>query len=364
MVEYGEVESREEYESLWKSTYPEENCWYEVVIVEGRDYRGVSIGHNTIISALMDEEPTEQDWKLGDISNQLITLMMDPIRDSLEKLQNGMYNEWVSSSLPYQFRTGMIKRSVLWQYEPGIKNNYLDGLSPETIKKFKELIKVPTAGHIKSFTANDFFKACEIGYRAIGKDCSNCSLSELYLRYSDGRNEGLTGKGHNDGPGIDFDSPQAWDEWYFGHRGGGHPWEVVPGGNSTHMDLFVCHDRNDLDWRHRAGQISDEDYENRMKDAGYYYEISGKHRPFESVSFYVALSLAGLPVVLNDADEIMARIDGTDFVGIVPHHTIPKYCEGMFPGKVIDFMHVYDEDMVKYGDEIEWLPEKTAELKS
>ena len=34
MVEDGEVESREEYESLWKSTYPDENCWYEVVIVE------------------------------------------------------------------------------------------------------------------------------------------------------------------------------------------------------------------------------------------------------------------------------------------------------------------------------------------
>ena len=59
--------------------------------------------------------------------------------------------------------------------------------------------------------------------------------------------------------------------------------------------------------------------------------------------------------------------DGSDFVGIVPHHTIPKYCEGMFPekyGKVIDFMHVYDEEMVKYKDDIEWLPEDEAELLS
>ena len=39
-----------------------------------------------------------------------------------------------------------------------------------------------------------------------------------------------------------------------------------------------------------------------------------------------------------------------------------SYCEEMFPGKVIDFMHVYDEDMVKYGDAIEWLPEEEAEL--
>ena len=62
------------------------------------------------------------------------------------------------------------------------------------------------------------------------------------MHYADGRDEGLTGQGHglNAGPGIDFDSPAAWNDWYFGTRGGGHPWEVVPGGNSTHVELYVC----------------------------------------------------------------------------------------------------------------------------
>lgn len=72
------------------------------------------------------------------------------------------------------------------------------------------------------------------------------------------------------------------------------------------------------------------------------------------------------PVVLEDAEEILARFDGTDYVGIVPHSVIPKYCEGMFPakyGRVIDFMHVYDEEIEQYGSQIEWLPLEEAKLK-
>ena len=133
------------------------------------------------------------------------------------------------------------------------------------------------------------------------------------------------------------------------------------------MELFVRNDKDSLDWKHRIGELSDDEYKKRLASAGYYFEVNGKHRTFESVTFYTALSAAGLPVVLDDADEILARFDGSDFVGIVPHHVIPKYCEGMFPekyGKVIDFMHVYDEEMVKYKDDIEWLPEDEAEILS
>ena len=80
----------------------------------------------------------------------------------------------------------------------------------------------------------------------------------------------------------------------------------------------------------------------------------------------MAISDAGLPVVLRDADEILSRFKASDYIGIVPHSVIPKYCEGMFPakyGKVIDFMHVYDEDIALYGDQIEWLPLEEARLK-
>ena len=68
----------------------------------------------------------------------------------------------------------------------------------------------------------------------------------------------------------------------------------------------------------------------------------------------------------GDAEEILARFDASDYIGIVPHAVTPKYCESMFPtqyGKVIDFMHVYKEDLEKYKNDITWLPEDPAELK-
>ena len=72
-----------------------------------------------------------------------------------------------------------------------------------------------------------------------------------------------------------------------------------------------------------------------------------------------------MPVIIDDADEILSRFEGTDYIGIVPHHVIPKYCEDLFPpkyGHVIDFMHVFDEDMEEFGASIEWIPETPAHL--
>ena len=245
-------------------------------------------------------------------------------------------------------------------------------LSKRILDQFRELIIAGRndehcIGRIKSFTANDYFKACALGYKVCGKNTEGMSPAEMYLKYSDGRDEGLTGTGHglNEGPGIDFDDPEAWNEWYFGKRGGGHPWEIIPGGTSTHMDLFVCHDEHHIGYLYRIGKITEEEYNKRKVSAGFYYRIEGKHRPFEAVNFYVALSAAGLPVVLDDAEEIMARFDGSDYIGIVPHDTPTRYCENLFPseyGNVIDFMHIYDDEMSILEDKIIWLPEPTAIL--
>ncbi len=85
----------------------------------------------------------------------------------------------------------------------------------------------------------------------------------------------------------------------------------------------------------------------------------------QEINFYVALSVAGLPVVLDDAEEILARYDGSDYIGIVPHDTPTRYCENLFHseyGNVIDFMHIYDDEMPILEDMIIWLPEPPAIL--
>lgn len=376
LKESGEAETYEEYEKLWKEDYPVEEKWYEVVIVEGKDrdgkidFRAVGVDNKTIISAMLNKNGEES--FSDDAACVLCKLIVPAVKKSMELLRNGKYNELVASSLPYQFKTGVIKRSILWKYDLEHKTFDFDSLDENKVSEFLSLIEQNKnderhIGRIKSFTANDFFRACKLGYEACGYKTEGKTPADLYIEYADGRDEGLTGTGHglNEGSGIDFDSPEEWNSWYFEERGGGHPWEVVRGGNSTHLDLFVRNDMNEIDFFLRIGKISKTEYQKRKQESGYYFEISGKHRPFEAVNFYISLKKAGLPIVLEDADEIVARFKGSDYIGIVPHSVIPKYCEEMFPskfGKVIDFIHVYDEDLKKYGKEIIWIPELPAKL--
>ena len=372
----GEVSTYEEYVQRWKEEYPDDYKWYELIIVEsfGKDgklrYRGVALGYDTFISAIMDGGTSEADYS-EDAAVELCGLLVPAAEEALQRLRDGTYNDEVRTSLPYEFRTGVVRRSAVWKVHPEYRDHVLEGLSETFLARFKELqssgvndeIKI---GRIARMTANDFFRACAIGYKACGYKDTDLPLVDQYFRHADGRDEGLSGRGYGlgDGPGIDFDDPDAWDRWYF-HRDsfGGHPWEVCRGGNSTHVDLFVRHDENSIRWKVQTGRISQEEADRHP--CGYFFEVAGKHRAAEAVNFYVAISAAGLPVVLNDAEEILARFEATDYIGIVPHARIPKYCESMFPakyGRVIDFTHVYDEELEEYGDAIEWLPEAPAAL--
>jgi hypothetical protein len=68
--------------------------------------------------------------------------------------------------------------------------------------------------------------------------------------------------------------------------------------------------------------------------------------------------------VIRDAEQLLARLDGTDWVGVVPHHVFPRYCEGLFPdeyGKIIDFAHV-SKGGDAWFDQIVWLPEEEAAI--
>lgn len=378
LKEYGDVETYEEYEAMWEKDYPDPLSWYELIISESFNkdgtlfHRGVSLGDKIIINTNFDTDLFGRERYSEDAAVTLCTLLTTAVEETIQKIRNGTYDDELNALLPYKFKTGVIKRSVLWEKEPKWKEHSMDGLGDETISAFRELMNSGAndetrIGRLGSMTASDFFRACSIGYKACGFDCGDMPPVDQYFKFADGRDEGLSGRGHglNAGPGIDFDDPSAWEEWYFRrHEHGGHPWEVMRGGNSTHVDLYVSHDSNSLDFKVRMGEMTAE--EAAKQPRGFYFAVGGKHRTFEAVNFFVALHNAGLPVILHDADAILARISGTDYVGIVPHDVIPKYCESMFPskyGRIIDFIHVYDEEMELYGSEIEWMPIDKAELK-
>ena len=386
MLEWEEVDSREEYVARWAAEYPDDICWYELIITECFNkegklrFRGVGLNNITIISANLEQGFSEH----GDFSDEaaiaLCSLLTDAAKKSMELLRAGTYNSMITASLPYKFRTGVVKRSTLWASEPERKEIIFEGLPNAIYAQFQALInsgenKYSKIRPQKSMTGNDFLSACAIGYRAcgydiLGKDGAELPAIDLYLRYADGRDEGLTGKGDtlsNTDGGIDLNDPGAWDDWYHNRESrGGHPWEVCRGGNSTHIDLYVYDSRSDAEWELRLGTIDEKEAKEKQQFGGYYFSVGGRAwtRSVEAVHFYVALHNAGLPVLLQDADEILARFKGEDLIGIVSYNLIPKYCESLFPasyGKILDFMHVSEED--KWLKDVRWLPEEKAELQ-
>jgi hypothetical protein len=374
--EYDEVKTYAEYEDLWKEYYPDEVKWYRLVLCENKEdrpsnrYRAVAIDNTAIVNADLSKGTHAETWFTEEPVVDLLPLLVEAARKSMDLLKEGTYNDFVSKNLPCQHRIGVLKRSDAWRVVPDARDTYWKNMDEETYRAFKSCLPTNAEdriGRLHSFTANDFFRACYLGYKACGYNLTGMSPEQAYLRYADGRDEGLTGTGFglNEGPGIDFDSPSAWDNWYNSSRGGGHPWEVIRGGNSTHVDLYVVNDSRELGYLLQLGKISEKEYEERAAKAGYYFELAGIYREWESIRFFVALRSAGLPVVLNDADEIATKFDGTGYIGIVPHRMIPAYCESLYPekyGRVVDFMNLFDEDkdLLPY---VEWLPEEKAELE-
>ena len=374
----GEVDTYEEFQGIWKTDYPDEEKWYELVLVESfypdgtLRFRSLVLDNRTIISGRTDVE-NQMSLSEQDAADALCKLILPAAEDSMRLLREDKYNDMVAEQLPLEFRTGVIRRRNEWRCNPERRRYDYDNLSEETVEELKQFLsdgsnEEDIVGRMKTFTANDFFKACCLGYQTCGYDLTGLSPAEAYLRFADGRDEGLTGTGHglNEGPGIDFGDPKAWDDWFFSRRMGGHPWEVVRGGNSTHVDLRVCHDKQHIEFEHRIGRLTDEEYNRQMENAGYYLTVAGTHRQFEAINFFLALRTAGYPVVLSDADELLARFSGDDYIGIVPHNMPTRYCENLVPdkyGTIIDFIHVYRDDLPVREPCIEWLPEEKAELK-
>jgi len=222
---------------------------------------------------------------------------------------------------------------------PDIKESYLADISDEEMQLFVRHIEEqkdgePVGSYITDMTAGKFYEYCAIGYKANQYEhLEGLTAKEQYYKKADGRDEGLAE--------LDIDSVEEFEAWYHDrHRGGGHPWEVCRGGNSTHIDLYVRYNEN-----------------------GFFLSVRGKAwtRSVEAIKFYNALRAEGVAVYLHDAKGITDRLLGRDRLGIVPEHVIPSYCEAWFPGMdILDFMNLpYEQDEYELMlPKITWLEEQ------
>ena len=202
-------------------------------------------------------------------------------------------NKYMQENYPLDCRYGTIAHSLVREKIPGIYR--LDEvLGDEKIKKFTHLIdKISLRKTVPSMTANDYLEYCKIAYVALDQKDKDTAAIDLYKRYADGRHDGLLD--------MDLYSAEEFKKWLLEKAGGGHPFEIKRGGNSTHIDLYV--------------HFKDFCFEN-----GFSLTVEGRSlsRMAEVVSMTIALFEADAPINIENPENILKRILAQDRIGIVP----------------------------------------------
>ncbi|MBQ8892122.1 MAG: hypothetical protein IJ068_04640 [Bacilli bacterium] len=326
----GEVDSYEEFKTRFNEDYADEIMWYKMTSTKYKNYRMISINSKTIIYADMNNENTNfEDYQL----QELLDFLIIKVKDCIQKLEDETYNDYISNNYSYKNRFGVIKRNVYWNIYPDTKKKLLNEISQEEMNYFIENASDKTNNRIKNMTSRKYFECVGLVYENIGYEISNLTDKELYLKYADGRDEGLSK--------IDENSSQEFDKWYNDYsKFGGHPWEIIRGHSFTRVNLQVHNDDN-----------------------GYYLSLDGNIilRKIEIAKIFIALNKNNIPVQIYNVNIIKNAFKGIDYIGIVPNDIMPIECGGYFKKyKPTEFIHMEDNKIFKY---IEWELLENIELK-
>jgi hypothetical protein len=227
-------------------------------------------------------------------------------------------------NLPLEMRYGVVAKSVVWKLYPDWYR--VDAALGKTkTARFVAYVRdgkyrSEYTGHHRKMSLALYMKYCKVAYKANlrhlkGTINKNMSGLAMYKRLADGRHEGLAE--------LPMNSADAFKQWYHSKRGGGHPWEVYRGGNTTHIDLGVIE---------KAGGWS------------VYVMGSSTSRMAETIRIALALEKAGLPVEIPDAQEMKSRLLGMDNMGIIPNFIINHRASQIFENgdRVYDCVHLQD----------------------
>ncbi len=217
-------------------------------------------------------------------------------------------NKQIQGEYPLNYRYGVVPNSLIQESLPGIYRLDKELGKVET----KKLIHLIEDGfctkreniEVKSMTATKYFEYCKIAYNAALNSSTKADKSlsgeEMYKRYADGRHEGLLD--------IDPGSEQEFADWIDGKHpkksGGGHPWEIMRGGNTTHIDLSV-----------RRPSYYQYD--------GFVVELRGESfgRMVETMKMLLAIYDASLPITIANPESVRKRLLGQDNIGIIPKYS-------------------------------------------
>jgi len=335
------VSNYEEFVEMWEYDYPEKTKWYEFSVTTYNKEHYFFVDSKLTFQVKLTEERPRQAY----YSNVLISWFCEIVQATMSDIKADVvkYNEYISKHLSFDRRYGKILRKDYWSIFPEEGLTFRNHLTKDDVKVLESIVKLSVGDGmdrvLKIMTAGDFFNYCRMGYVAndyFKDDENKLSSMEMYKRMADGRDEGLSDQ--------KLDSEDVFLDWFRNKWGGGHPWEICRGGNSTHISLYV-----------------------QLNENGWLLVLDGSScvRVLETVKMAIALYKNRIPFILNKSVEILRMISGTDYIGIVPKTIVPRYCGSHFPSEdiIIDFMNLGFEKAEEIIKKATWFPQKEIELQ-
>ncbi|MBI4356530.1 MAG: hypothetical protein HY559_01435 [Gammaproteobacteria bacterium] len=235
-----------------------------------------------------------------DTSPKAWIMALARIEKQLDKLKGDwvQVNRQIITQIPPELLKGKISRSVILKKVPDLYRPDQE-LGKAATAKFIDLTEKRTFdesfdGFHPEMTLEKYLDYCKICYLANSKKTAvNADQTglEMYQQLADGRHEGLID--------LPLQSSEAFAKWYASARGGGHPWEICRGGNTTHISLGI-----------RKGH----------KNWSIYLSAGATSRMVETIRMGLALYHASMPITLLDAESYRLRLSAEDNIGIIPKY--------------------------------------------
>ena len=331
---------------IWNIIFPDQNDqWYHLHIRQYEDTYYLShINGNSCSLEIVPDESFKPAQSFGFSSREEGFYnpeeIWEPIIEAASKWLSKIRKNWISlnklvqENYPLIYRKGIVQNSLIRYSLPDIYRLDVE-LGKDDCSKMIELAESNYFSRnenfmVPSFSAVRFFEYCKIAYiaSARGDESVDNTLNgrDMYKLFADNRHEGLLD--------INENSEEEFAEWIDGTHpaksGGGHPWEIKRGGNTTHINLAV--------------------YRPYLSKSGFIIELQGASigRLAETIKMFLAIHEAGLPITISDADSVRQRLLAQDNIGIIPEYQSLHRANQLFPKeqKVSDVL--YYKDLGRY----------------
>ena len=308
-------------------TYPSPKVWHRLSVkhftkVASTEFYGFFVDNSYLFSI--------NDCSYSSIreGTDLINWAISEAEAFVREVINGTHMKNVLNRIPFVYREGKIRRSDLWKAYPASKRIFFKRFDRNALMEFSKHFKSgkPATPLLPNMKARTFYETCAVVYKALGMHGNTKSYKyqetdmerahygdieqtpkEMYFALADGRDDGLKN--------VPMDDPAAFKEWR-GRKGpyyefnGSHPWEIIPSFSiSNSMHLTPC--------ENASGE--------------WYFDLSGDSpaRMPDTIIASNALYEAGIPFEINGLDIIFARIEGKDYIPVVPINESTFFGDGI-----------------------------------